>query len=552
MAHSSPPGEYRTNGVMLLQLENGPSSGMDKALDLSRHASRVVDSTVTVSGAAIATWALEAVLTRDSGSRQLLATLVLAVPVIAVLGYFEVSLGQALPSPNEPYVTFESAVLIFLTATTDLTTCLLTWALGQVVVASFTKVSMPVRLFNFGLLVTSGGAALGVVRLLGGVHGNGALSGGHSVATLAAGAATFIVVMYLVLMTSIAAESGISLRAAISVRHALHAVAALAAVTGIGYLAALMQAYLPLWSLVLLAGPVSAVLITSRALSRSGEHRQRLTALFDATKQIQLRSTYDDIVDVMREQAPRILGTGGAVLRAEPPSDLEFGAQVRNAHGPLWVVGTGVNRIQLRRNADQEALEALTTVVEEALLRTSLSDEMSRMAHHDALTGLPNRTLFLDRAELAIVAAPGSHHDVAVLFIDLDGFKAINDRFGHGAGDQLLVGVASRLTSSVRSIDLAGRLGGDEFAVLVERVTSLDDLVELADRIIDSLGAGFSVRGNDVMVGASIGVALAGPGDDADALIRHADLAMYDAKSLGKNRCSLYRPSGAPGPALFA
>jgi diguanylate cyclase (GGDEF)-like protein len=166
---------------------------------------------------------------------------------------------------------------------------------------------------------------------------------------------------------------------------------------------------------------------------------------------------------------------------------------------------------------------------------------MSRMAHHDALTNLPNRTLFLDRAELAVTDARENGADVAVLFIDLDGFKAINDRFGHGAGDELLIEVARRLTASVRSIDLAGRLGGDEFAVLVEKVTSLDDLVQLADRIIRTLGSGFSVRGNEVAVGASIGIAIAEPADDADGLIRHADLAMYDAKSQGKNRSCVYR-----------
>jgi diguanylate cyclase (GGDEF)-like protein len=102
--------------------------------------------------------------------------------------------------------------------------------------------------------------------------------------------------------------------------------------------------------------------------------------------------------------------------------------------------------------------------------------------------------------------------------------------------------------SSVRSIDLAGRLGGDEFAVLVEKVTSLDDLVELADRIIRTLGSGFSVRGNDVAVGASIGIALAERADDADDLIRNADLAMYDAKSQGRNRSCVYR-STTPRPS---
>ena len=400
------------------------------------------------------------------------------------------------------------------------------------------------RFFNFGLLVTSACVGLGVVRALGGIRHDEALSSSHTVVAVAAGCCAFIVFMYVVLMLSVALESGISPRAAVSVRQTLQALGGLAAINGLGFLAALMQASLPLWTAGLLAGPVVGVLTTSRALSRALEHRQRLAALFDATKQIQLSSTHDDIIAVLREQAPRIVGTGGAVLRAEPPTELEFGAQVRNAHEPLWVIGTGLNREHVRRAADLEALEALTTVVEEALLRVSLSDEMSRMAHHDALTSLPNRTLFLDRAELAVVDARGSGHDVAVLFIDLDGFKAINDRFGHSTGDELLIEVANRLTSSIRSVDLAGRLGGDEFAVLVEKVTSMHHLIELAGRIIGALGSGFSVRGNDVAIGASIGIAIAEPADDADALIRHADLAMYDAKSQGKNRSSIYRPRG--------
>ena len=508
-------------------------------------ASRIFDALVSASGLVAAAWALSAVLIGQTIDVTVLATVAMAVPVIGLLGYFAVSLGQALPSPNEPYVTFESAVLIFLVCTTDLTVALTAWALGQLLVTSMTSVSLPVRLFNFGLLMTSATVAIGVAQLLGGI--DGALTSGHVAGIAAAGCATFIFFMYLVLMTSVALESGISLWAAVNVRDALHALAALAAINGLGYLAALMYTFLPLWTLGLLAAPVSAVLFTSRALSRSGEQRQRLTALFDATKQIQLRSTYEDIVAVMREQAPRIVGTGGAVCERNHRPVSSSAPRSATRQGPLWVVGTGVNREQVRRSADQEALEALTTVVEEALLRTSLSDEMSRMAHHDALTNLPNRTLFLDRAELAVINARDNGHDVAVLFIDLDGFKAINDRYGHGAGDELLIEVAKRLTSSVRSIDLAGRFGGDEFAVLVEKVTSLADLVDLADRIIGALGSGFAARGAIVAVGASIGIALAEPADDADGLIRHADLAMYNAKSQGKNQSVVYQaaPSAA-------
>lgn len=505
--------------------------------------SRCFDATVSVVGLLIAAGALLAVLTGGAGRLDAVGTLVVVVPLIALLGQFNLSLGSALPSPNEPFVSFESAVLIFMACTMDPSVGLLIWAFGQLVLALIDKVSTAVRLFNFGLLVTSGAVALGVVELLGGIPRDGSLTAGRTVGAVAAGGAAYLVFMYLVLMLSVAVESGISLRAAVSVRHAMEAVGALAAINGLGLLGALMYTQLPLWTLALLVGPVSALLLTSHALSRATEQRQRLAALFDAAKQIQLSSSYVDIIAVLRERAPRIGGTGRAELRAEAPTGREFGARVHNARDPLWVVGTGVHRAQFRRGADQAALEALVTVVEEALLRTSLADEMSRMAHRDALTGLPNRALFLDRAELAVSMARDGR-GVAVLFLDLDGFKAVNDRFGHGAGDQILIEVAARLTSAVRSTDLVGRLGGDEFAVLVEQVGSVQDLLDQAERIVGSLGAGLVVRGHDVAVGASIGIAVAGPTDDADALIRNADMAMYEAKSEGRNRSHLFAPAG--------
>ena len=152
---------------------NGKQGGCQsgRSSELRAAPVEVFDALVSASGIVAAAWALCAVLIGQTIDVTVLATMAIAVPVIGLLGYFAVSLGQALPSPNEPYVTFESAVLIFLVCTTDLTVALLAWVLGQLLVTSMTIVSLPVRLFNFGLLMTSGVVAIGVVRLLGGIDG---------------------------------------------------------------------------------------------------------------------------------------------------------------------------------------------------------------------------------------------------------------------------------------------------------------------------------------------------------------------------------------------
>jgi diguanylate cyclase (GGDEF)-like protein len=166
-----------------------------------------------------------------------------------------------------------------------------------------------------------------------------------------------------------------------------------------------------------------------------------------------------------------------------------------------------------------------------------------RDALHDSLTGLPNRTLFLDRVEHAVARSRRQGTSIAVLFLDLDGFKAVNDRFGHAAGDDLLNTVAQRLVSCVREADSVARLGGDEFAVLLEDVGRPEDVEELAGRILAALRSEIVIAGHDVVVGTSIGVAIAAPDDDASGLLRDADMAMYRAKALGKDRFFVYQPS---------
>ncbi|MFI9358995.1 putative bifunctional diguanylate cyclase/phosphodiesterase [Streptomyces lydicus] len=180
--------------------------------------------------------------------------------------------------------------------------------------------------------------------------------------------------------------------------------------------------------------------------------------------------------------------------------------------------------------------------------RVRLQAQLQHNASHDALTDLPNRALFTERVTKAVTGRRASDHDTAVLYIDLDGFKQVNDTIGHQAGDELLVQAARRLGDSVRSGDIAARLGGDEFAALItgdgtrDRAAREFRILEIADRLRIKLSEPYRIDGRDVRVAASIGVAFAEPGVTPAGLLRNADLAMYRAKQAGKGRVELYAP----------
>jgi diguanylate cyclase (GGDEF)-like protein/PAS domain S-box-containing protein len=176
--------------------------------------------------------------------------------------------------------------------------------------------------------------------------------------------------------------------------------------------------------------------------------------------------------------------------------------------------------------------------------RKLLEDELERRAFFDALTGLPNRAVFRDRLEHALARSGRVGDALAVLLLDLDGFKLVNDSLGHDAGDELLVAVGARLQGCLRSGDTVARLGGDEFAILLEDAASEVSAVALAERLLEALAAPFDVRGREVFIGASIGVSLhAGASGLPDELIRNADAAMYAAKGGGKGRCAVFQPA---------
>ena len=173
--------------------------------------------------------------------------------------------------------------------------------------------------------------------------------------------------------------------------------------------------------------------------------------------------------------------------------------------------------------------------------RKALEDQLVHEAFHDSLTALANRALFTDRLDHAM-CRPGVDPDsIAVLFLDLDGFKTINDSLGHASGDLLLTEVAERLRTCVRPGDTVARLGGDEFAVLVENVTHLDDALGVAERITGAFVEPFVVEGRSIQLSGSVGIARSGENvAGADQLLRNADLAMYRAKAIGGNRIEQY------------
>ena len=172
-----------------------------------------------------------------------------------------------------------------------------------------------------------------------------------------------------------------------------------------------------------------------------------------------------------------------------------------------------------------------------------LEGELAHQAFHDSLTNLPNQALFRDRVEHALTRAARQHMKIAVLFVDLDNFKTVNDSLGHTVGDELLVAVTARLQRCLRQGDTAARLGGDEFAVLLEDLEAKAGATAIADRIIAALRRPFAIVGKEVFIGASIGVAFDAPGADTDQLLRNADLAMYTAKLRGRSRYQVFEPA---------
>jgi diguanylate cyclase (GGDEF)-like protein/PAS domain S-box-containing protein len=245
---------------------------------------------------------------------------------------------------------------------------------------------------------------------------------------------------------------------------------------------------------------------------------------------------------------------GRQVATFSPADDVEAAAdQVRELHAGLRDAITVERRY---RHADGRLLVGeltlslategahplLVALVRDVTERKRMEAALVRHAFEDDLTALPNRALFRDRLSHALERRHRTHTRVAVLLLDLDGFKRVNDSLGHATGDELLRVVGRRLSTSVRSGETVARLGGDEFVVILEDLAPSEDPFVLAERLLALLALPIPVAGRELSVGVSIGLAVADTADDEETVLRNADMAMYAAKAAGKGCVRIYDP----------
>jgi diguanylate cyclase (GGDEF)-like protein/PAS domain S-box-containing protein len=219
------------------------------------------------------------------------------------------------------------------------------------------------------------------------------------------------------------------------------------------------------------------------------------------------------------------------------------------SRGPFGVLVIQSMRPRRFAGGDIDFLQSLANVLADALERQAVEDAIRERAVHDPLTGLPNRVLFVDRLEHALARLGRQESLAAILFLDLDHFKLVNDSLGHHIGDELLAAASPRLKHALRTSDTVARFGGDEFGILLEDIASERDAIDTAERIAATFARPFVLSGSEHFVTTSIGIALATGGERADELIRDADAAMYRAKERGRARYEVF-DEGMRGRAI--
>ncbi len=290
------------------------------------------------------------------------------------------------------------------------------------------------------------------------------------------------------------------------------------------------------------------VLLNLQAEKQFGYHRDELVGQ-PVTNIIPEGFAERLIADDLRSAADALaqqIGTG-IELSARRKDGSEFPIEIllsplESAEGIL--VTAAIRNISLRKTAEANLLQKVEELSRSESAARDMSIQMIYSAQHDFLTGLPNRMLLNDRISQAIVLAPRHMKQVAVLFLDLDGFKHINDSLGHSIGDRLLQSVAARLVACVRVSDTVSRQGGDEFVVLLSEAEQWEDADSVARRLLQEVAQAHSIDQHGLHITASIGVSIyPDDGLDAETLVKNADTAMYQAKANGRNRYQFFEPA---------
>jgi len=311
---------------------------------------------------------------------------------------------------------------------------------------------------------------------------------------------------------------------------------------------------------ILTDGCVSHVLSWIQDITDTRRVERRLRTLDKAVQTMQIGVTVTDLAGKILYTNPadakihgydveELIGrdasiyTGGEPRRPMSPDQLNRMKSWRRESQNLTKDGKVVP-VQLMSDVVMGATGApiaLVTTCEDITDRKRVEDQIERLAYRDTLTGLPNRRLFYDRLNVALLQAHRGGQRVAVLFVDLDGFKLVNDSLGHDVGDRLLCEVARRLESCVRLGDTVARLGGDEFTLLLPSVERPLDLETVADKVLAALRPPFQLAGQELFLSASMGVALyPDHGLNVESLVKNADAAMYRAKEMGRDTYRIY------------
>jgi len=497
--------------------------------------SRAFDRSVLALAVILAV-ASASVAVTEPASEHLPLALLVGVPVIVVVSRYPVLLHR---SRGVIEIGFDSCVLAFLGTVLPAAEGALVWALGAVLAQSLIRRRLVARIFNIGVMTTSGIAALWVMDWLS--PDGGPVQFATFVAVLV-GCSVYFILDFFISEASVALENGTPYSGEIGRSDVFLSMVSIVAVDSLGYLAALVVMEVDTRAVALLAVPVATLLVASKSTTRNRERSRRMRVLFDTSRSVQRQTSADGVLELLESGGRALVRAQPCAVRNQPAGAGEVGALISDGDGEWWLVSPTGQRNAADVAADREHLEQLALTGSEALSRLKLTRELTYLARHDILTELSNRSVFLNRVEQALAATRQRTSMVALLFCDLDGFKQVNDRFGHSAGDAVLIETAGRIAASVRSGDTVARLGGDEFAVLIENIADPADVVRLTDVLRAAVAGTTDVNGHQLSVSTSIGVATSDGSTTAEALLRNADLAMYEAKATGKNCVVHYRP----------
>ncbi|MFL6654177.1 MAG: EAL domain-containing protein, partial [Sulfurifustis sp.] len=293
---------------------------------------------------------------------------------------------------------------------------------------------------------------------------------------------------------------------------------------------------------------------------RAEADMRKLSGAIEQTADCVMITDRDGTIEYVNAAFERTTGYTAAEAVGQKPSMLKSGVHGESFYERLWtaiLAGETFSDVFVNRKKDGEVYYEEKTISplrdsggrvthfiatgRDITERMQAQERLQHIAHHDALTGLPNRVLFLDRLNQALLRAQWQKRVVGVMFLDLDRFKNINDTLGHDTGDALLKAMAARLKGCVRASDSVARLGGDEFAVLLEDVAHAEDISTIAGKMLGAFTLPFAIQGHELFISASIGISMyPTDGTTPATLLKNADAAMYRAKDLGKNNYQFY------------